>query len=262
MYSKQQLAAQLGAAGLTAASTLLVHSSVKSVGEVEGRAETILDVLCEAVSDGLLVMPTHTWDTINSENSIYDYRTEPSCTGILGTLLLRREGAVRSLHPSHSVVAYGKDAKKFVEGEHLCQSPCPRSGCMGKLLDRRGKVLFIGCPLTKNTFIHGIEEWAQIPDRLSEPELRYIVMRDGSMFFTMISGHSSPVGDVSQNYGKLEAPFLELGIAKEFTFGDARCVICDCEGMTSAVSEMLILEPDLFLDNKPVSRRLIDAVKY
>ena len=262
MYTKQQLAAQLEASGLSCDATVMVHSSMRSVGEVDGGAETVLDVLCEAVSDGLLVMPTHTWDTINEENNLYDYSTEPSCTGILGTLLLKRPGAIRSLHPSHSVAAYGKDAKKFVEGEHLCQSPCPRSGCMGKLLDRHAKVMFIGCPLTKNTFIHGVEEWAQIPNRLGEPELRCIVMRDGSTFFTMVSGHRSPAGDVSKNYGKLEAPFFELGVAHEFTFGDARCVICDCEGMTSVVSEMLILEPDLFLDDKPVSRRLINAVKH
>ncbi len=262
MYTKNQLAEQFNEMGLSPNASLLVHSSMKSIGEVEGGAETVLDVLCEGLNSGLLVMPTHTWDTIIEENSTYDFRTEPSCTGILGTLLLKRPGAIRSLHPTHSVAAYGKDAEKFVEGEHLCQSPCPREGVMGKLLDRHGKVLFIGCPLSKNTFIHGVEEWAGVSHRLSEPILRNIVMRDGRVFFTAVARHSAPIPDVSLNYAKLEQPFLELGIAKEFRFGDARCVLCDCDGMTLLVSEMLILQPDLFLDDKPVEKSLLEAVAH
>ena len=260
MYTKQQLLSQLAEMNIAPDASLLVHSSMKAVGEVEGGADTVLDAFCEHLHDGLLVMPTHTWATVNSEHCTYDYRTEPSCTGILGSLLMNRPGAVRSLHPSHSVAAWGHDAKAFVEGEHLAQTPCPRDGIMGKLLDRGGKILFLGCPLSKNTFIHGVEEWAQIPDRLGEPELRYILMPDGSTYFTMVSPHHAPVPDVSLNYTKLEAPFIELGIASVHQFGDARCVLCDCAGMTRVVSEMLILEPDLFLDDKPVSRRLIDAV--
>jgi len=260
MYTREQLAKQLSAMNIPSDAALLVHSSMKAIGEVEGGAETVIDTLCEHLSDGLLLMPTHTWATINNEHNTYDYRTEPSCTGILGQLLLRRPGAVRSLHPSHSVAAWGKDAEKFIEGEHLCQTPCPRDGIMGKLLDRKGKILFLGCPLSKNTFIHGVEEWAQIPNRLGEPELRYIIMPDGSTYFTMVSPHHAPISDVSVNYAKLEAPFLELGAASEHTFGDARCILCDCAAMTQIVSEMLILEPDLFLDSEPVSRRLIDAV--
>lgn len=261
MYTRQQLASQLSEMNIPDDASLLVHSSMKSIGEVEGGAETVLDLLCGQLSNGLLIMPTHTWATVNNDHPVYDYTIEPSCTGVLGTLLLRRSGAVRSLHPTHSVAAWGKNAEKFVEGEHLAQTPCPRDGIMGKLLDAGGKVLFIGCPLSKNTFIHGIEEWAQIPDRLGEPELRYIIMRDGETFFNMVAPHKAPVSDVSINYAKLEAPFLELGAATEHYFGDARCILCDCAEMTRIVSEMLIIEPNLFLDNEPVSRRLIEAVR-
>lgn len=261
MYTKKELASQLEKMRLRTADTLLVHASAEAVGDVEGGAQTLLDLLCGAVPDGLLVMPTHTFATVNAENSMFDYRTEPSCSGELGMRLLERHGAFRSLHPSHSFAAFGKGAEEFVEGEELHQTPCPRSGCMGKLLDRGGKLLLIGSQLSECTFIHALEEWAQIPDRLSEPELRYIVMRDGSIFFTMVSGYESPVSDISANYGKLEKPLLELGIAQEFRLGDARCLLCDCEEMTFFVSELLILKPDLFGDGEEIEQRLLDAVK-
>lgn len=260
MYTKGEIMKQLGAMGIPSDATLMVHSSMRSVGEIEGGAETLLDCLCELVCDGLLVMPTHTWDTVNDQDPVFDPASTPSCTGILGSLLLRREGTVRSLHPTHSVAAWGRDAKSFVDGEHLAETPCPRDGCMGKLLDRGGLVLFIGCPLSKNTFLHGVEEWAGIENRLSEPRTRCIIMPDGSMFMGEMRVHSAPVDDISVNYAKMEKPFLELGAASEATLGDARCVLCRCADMVRITTELLICEPDLFLDDKPVSRRLLDGL--
>lgn len=260
MYNRDVLMKQLEAMNIPKDATVLVHSSMKSVGEVEGGADTLLDCLCELVSDGLLVMPTHTWDTVNDENNLYNYAQTPSCTGILGKLLLERHGAIRSLHPTHSVVAWGKDAKSFVKDEHLRTTPCAREGCMGKLFDRKALVLFIGCPLSKNTMIHGVEEWTGTENRLSEPRVRNIVMYDGSLYMGMMCVHQSPVGDVSVNYAKLEKPLMKLGAATEHKLGDARCVLCQCDKMVRIVTELLICEPDIFLDDKPVQKKWIEAL--
>ncbi|MBE6753163.1 MAG: AAC(3) family N-acetyltransferase [Ruminococcaceae bacterium] len=257
MYTKDELKKQLEAMNIPHDATLLIHSSMKAVGEIEGGAETLLDCLCEHLSDGLLVMPTHTWDTIDDQHNVFNPATEPSCVGILGMLLLKREGAVRSLHPTHSVAAWGKDAAAFVAGEHFCETPCARNGCMGKLLDRHGLIMFLGCPLTKNTFLHGVEEWCGIENRLGEPKVRFIVMPNGEQFMGTMRGHCAPVPDVSQNYGKMEQPFLQLGAAEEYRLGDARCVLCKCEDMVRITSELLIICPDLFLDNEPVSSELL-----
>ncbi len=259
-YNKQALLTQLAEMGIRHDDTLMVHSSMKSMGAVDGGAETVLDALCEYLCDGLLVMPTHTWHTINDEHSTFDPATEPSCTGILGTLLLNRPGAVRSLHPSHSVAAYGKDAERFVENEQYVTTPCAREGCMGKLLDRGGRILFIGVPLTKNTFIHGVEEWNGIENRLSEPSPRYIVMPNGSVFLASMCSHKSPAGDISLNYGKLEKPFLKLGAATEGRLGDARCVLCDCRKMLIITSQLLIRDPDLFLSKRPITSAMLKNV--
>ena len=43
MYTKEDLKEYLKAMGLTGKETILVHSSMKSIGEVEGRADTVLD---------------------------------------------------------------------------------------------------------------------------------------------------------------------------------------------------------------------------
>lgn len=261
MYTKKQLTAQLRKMKLSPDETLLVHSSFKAMGEVAGGAQTVLDALCEYLSEGLLLMPTHTWDSVGPDNPSFDARTTPGCTGVLGTLLLERPGAVRSLHPTHSLAAWGKDAAEFIKGEQYRSTPCPREGCMGRLLDRRGKVLFIGCPLSKNTFLHGVEEWAGIEHRLGEEYTCIITDASGSGFIGSMRSHRAPVPDVSLNYAKMEQPFLELGAAFEGALGEARCVLCDCARMTRITTELLILQPDLFLDDKPVDPALLKDLR-
>lgn len=60
MYNKQDLLKHLKELGINGNGTLLVHSSMKSIGQVEGGADTVLDALSEYMKNGLLVFPTHT----------------------------------------------------------------------------------------------------------------------------------------------------------------------------------------------------------
>ena len=60
MYTKNDLKEQLAAMGLNGGETILIHSSMKSVGQVDGGADTVLDAWSEFFADGLLLLPTHT----------------------------------------------------------------------------------------------------------------------------------------------------------------------------------------------------------
>jgi len=260
MYTVRQLEAQLKKMNIPRDGTLLVHSSYRSMGDISGGPAAVIDAMCRYMADGLLLMPTHSWDTVGPNNASFDPRTTPSCTGILGKLLLEREVAVRSIHPTHSLAVWGRDAKQFVEGEHLMNTPCGREGCMGKLLDRKAKILFIGCGLEKNTFLHGVEEWCGIENRLGDEYACFLTLHDGSMFIGSMQGHKAPIPDVSVNYAKMTQPFLKLGAAAEGQLGDAHCYICDCARMARITTELLIINPDMFLDNEPVPEELVADV--
>ena len=106
-YTKADLKHDLAAMGLTGNETILIHSSMKSIGPVEGGADTVLDAWMEFFAEGLLLLPTHTWRFINEENRVFDVRRSPCCVGILPELFRHRPGVVRSLHPTHSMAAYG-----------------------------------------------------------------------------------------------------------------------------------------------------------
>ena len=107
-YNKQQLKDQLESMGLKGDETILIHSSMKAIGAVDGGADTVLDAWMEYFKDGLLLLPTHTWKTVNADNPVYNPYTTPSCVGLLTNMFMKRDGVIRSLHPTHSMSGYGK----------------------------------------------------------------------------------------------------------------------------------------------------------
>lgn len=253
MYKKEDIIKGIIDIGLKPTDTVLIHSSMKAIGEVEGGADTVLDAFMEYLKDGLLILPTHSWDKINDNYNVFNPLAEPSCVGILTNLFMKRPGVMRSWHPTHSVAALGKDAAEYIDGEENYDTPCPRGGCWGRLYDINAKVLFLGCSLKRNTYLHSVEEWNNIPQRLTDSHQQLkIATPEGKIIDRPMRRHSSPCGDVSQNYDKMLAPFLYKGIAKKGFIGDAESVLCDAKAMADMTTEFLKKNPDLFGDSTPV----------
>ena len=239
MYTKKDLLCDIEKMGLRPDDTLLIHSSMKAIGQVEGGADTVLNAFSEYLADGLLVLPTHTWATVTPQHPDYDPETEPSCVGLLTNLFRQRPGVVRSLHPTHSVAALGRDAAGYVAGEEHCASPCPREGCWGRLYNRRAKILFLGCAMRYNTFLHSVEEWSDVPLRLTAEAFPFRVKTPAGWIETPVRRHESPFGDVSRFYGKMQPLFVAKGAAKETRFGDAVCMLGDAVAMADITTACL-----------------------
>ncbi|WP_314067745.1 AAC(3) family N-acetyltransferase [uncultured Vagococcus sp.] len=248
MHTKKKLIKDLEALGITPGDRLLVHSSYKAVGKVEGGPVGLIQGLMSYV-EGLLIFPTHTWRQINKGNPLFDPATEPACVGILPNTFMAQAGVVRSLHPTHSVAAYGAEAEAFVAGEEVIATPCGRQGCWGKLLDVDAKILFLGATLKTNTFIHGVEEWNGIPNRLTvEREALQIKLPSG----IIEAPQHRHIGDVSQHYDKLYEPLVAHKLIREGLIGDAKSLVIEAQPVYELVSSLLALEPNLFADDQKI----------
>jgi aminoglycoside 3-N-acetyltransferase len=244
MYTKQDLLDHLKDLGIDGNGTLLVHSSMKSIGQVEGGAETVLDSLSEYMKNGLLVFPTHTWSYINADNPRFHVNESPSCVGLLTELFWKLPGVVRSWHPTHSVAAMGKRAREFVGGNEKFDTPCARESSWGKLLDQKATILLIGVGLTRCTYIHGVEEWVDIPGRLTDHhEQLYTVLPDKTEILVPQRRH---IGHTSEKYERVEEIFLTNQVMYKGHFGDANVRVCDTEKMTDLLYHILKEDPEMF----------------
>ncbi len=254
MYTSKDLKQQLQQMGFAGTETVMIHSSMKSIGEVEGGAQTVIDALMEYFSEGLLLLPTHTWRQMSEEYCVFDPETEPACVGILPNLFMKRKGVVRSLHPTHSIAAYGKRAAEYIQGEENITTPCAPEGCWGRLLTEHAKILLIGVTHARNTFIHGIEEMWDVPERLTkEPVLFQIKMPDGSLKPSLVHRHYNPYTDhISEEFDKMQEGYFLTGAAKKTQFGDVACILCDAKRLYEVTGKILQKERNCFIDRKEI----------
>lgn len=251
MHTKQSLMKQLESAAIDKYGTILMHSSMKSIGDVEGGADTVLDALSQYMHEGLLVLPTHTWSYIKADNPKFYVESSSVCVGILPELFRQREGVHRSLHPTHSVAAFGQDAASFISGDERFDTPCHRESAWGKLLDRKAQILLVGVDQRRNTFIHGIEEWIDIPGRLTDGhEILYTILPDGTEIEVPSRRHHGL--SWSEHFWKVERLLEQQGAIYKASFGDADMWVCDTVKLTNILTAMLLQNPDLFSDNEPL----------
>ena len=235
MFTKAEIRDQLERMGVPRDRVVLVHSSLRAVGEVEGRGEGLLDVLIDhcTAQGGLLCIPTHTW-AFGSREFPLDMTAPETCIGTLPNLAARDARGVRTSHPSHSMAVFGDSARvaAFVAGEEKSVTPCHPDGCYGKICDMDGCILLVGVGHNRNTYLHCVEEMMDVPNRLSPIRQRQVRYADGRVEVRDHCGHRSEgIRDVSAHFPKYEPAFRHHGCIADGHVGNAPTQLCSARGM-------------------------------
>lgn len=277
-YNKQQLKDQLESMGLKGDETILIHSSMKAIGAVDGGADTVLDAWMEYFKDGLFLLPTHTWKTVNADNPVYNPYTTPSCVGLLTNMFMKRDGVIRSLHPTHSMSGYGKNAAEYLAGEEYNNTPCTPGGCYDRLKEVGGKVLLVGVGHERNTYTHSVEEVLNVPNRLSDMPMELVIeLQEESNNSGKLPPYNRDEGwkkhtdnklcrkvyvrkhynaqqpHISEDFVKLNQIFLDSGVVKKVKFGDADSLLCDAKGMFNIVRQVIAPDPECIVTKDTLS---------
>ena len=78
MLNKDSLMEGFDSLGIKKGDSLLVHSSITAMGNVEGGAHTVIQALMEGVgSDGTLVLPSLNWDYFQAPEKVIDLVNTP-----------------------------------------------------------------------------------------------------------------------------------------------------------------------------------------
>ena len=253
-YTKKDLKQHLKEMGFDGTESIMVHSSMRSIGDVEGGADTVVDTFMEYFAEGLFMTPTHTWKQMSEAYPVFNPATEPACVGIIPNIFMKRLGVVRSLHPTHSIAAYGKDAAEYIKGEEDVTTPCAVGGCWERLRARHAKILLVGVTHARNTFIHAIEEVYDVPERLTEEPVDFkIVMPDGSIKEVAVHRHYNRLtAHISEEFDKMLEGYFVTGAAKKVRFGDAECILCDANRMFEVTGAILEQEINCFIDREEI----------
>lgn len=258
MVTEKDIHGFLADAGISHSDTVLIHTSMRAIGDVEGGCDGLIDGFVSYLYDGLFLIPTHTWENVGEESPVYDVRKTMPCVGALPCVAAFRPDGVRSLHPTHSVAAFGNCAEEFIQGEEKATSPAPVFGVWSRLYDRGAKILLIGVGLNRNTYIHAIDEQLDLPDRLVPPISLTVIDRDGTEYHTMYQKHGYTG---SSNFGVFEEALSTLGALEYSKLGNADVMIFDTVRGTEIIKHLWsVAEFDLCKDGRPIPKEYYAAL--
>lgn len=242
----EQIAADLRTLHIQAGGVLLVHASLRSLGKVEGGAESVIQALLRVLGDrGTLLMPALSYEAVGAHHPHFDVRQTPSCVGALPEYFRQRAGTLRSLHPTHSVCAVGEHAQALLASHRDDDTPCGTHSPFHQLPLMDGQILFLGCGLRPNTSMHAIEEIIE-PHYLYGAVVEYeMVDQQGNSFPMAVRSHNFK--GWTQRYDRLadvlDAEYLHRGRVLQ-----ADCFVVEAEPMWLAAYRQLQINPLYFVD--------------
>jgi len=218
---------------------ILVHSSLSSLGRVEGGAFAVISSLKKVItSDGIIMMPTFTYG-----RDIFDPFKSQSHTGMISEEFRKSAGVKRSLHPTHSVCAWGNDADYFLAG-HEVEAPFSVGTPLHKLCLNDGYVMLIGVGHEANSMIHVAQELANVP-YLDRSKL-VKVLKDGNIIEVRARRTGCSLG-----FNKAEPFLASNNLVAHYKIGNAQISFMKANPVVEKLTEILKKDSFMFIcDNK------------
>ena len=242
--SINSLIAAFNEIGLQKADSLILHSSLSSLGHVERGADGVIDALLAVIGPaGNLMLPTFNY-TRPLPEPYYDPQNTPGRTGIIPETGRKRPEAVRSLHPTHSVAVIGPGARQLTDG-HLQTRALGRNSPVDRLAKAGGKVLLLGVAHISNSAIHIGEEYADIPkSSWYEPlPIIKVLLPDGKIIEHQLD--TSP--SCSAAFNAVEYPLRQHNEINDLRIGAAKIQLVSGAAVVRRVKEMIEKKADILL---------------
>jgi aminoglycoside 3-N-acetyltransferase len=220
--------------GVEEGMALIVHSSLSSLGWVDGGAATVVASLRAAVGPGgTIVTPAYTAQQVRDPDKTHvgvptaeviarraavpTFRADmPTTVGAIPESLRTLPESLRSSHPYASLAAVGAQAATIVERQTLGFA-VGRTSPFGRLHDLGGHILLLGVGHNRNSFLHYVETLTPRP-RLRLGRFPYEI--DGERVWVETLDVAN---DNSTHFPTVGREFEQRAGIPEVLVGDAPC---------------------------------------
>lgn len=175
--TRDDVEAGLRHVGLRTGDIVLLHSSLSSLGVVEGGADALVDAFLGVLgADGTLLVPIF------------------GALGVVTEVVRNRQDAVRSIHPRSAVAAIGRDAEALCKDHWKAEMAHGPDTPYTRIAARGGYVCLLGVDQDRNTTLHTAEELLRLP----------YLRRTGEFTF------DTPEGEVTKSWPYFPGPHRDF----------------------------------------------------
>nr|WP_320013633.1 AAC(3) family N-acetyltransferase [uncultured Desulfobacter sp.] len=184
----------LAALGLSTGDMVCIHSALNGMGYISGGSESIISAIKNIIgSQGTLMMPTFTgggstYKYVTENLTCFDPDNTPATTGNLCEIFRRQPGVRRSLHPTHSVAAFGPYSRDLIIGHESSLTPFGDGTPYDHLIRENGKVLLLN--INANSLMHRIQEITDWPNHYLDKIFQVEILDGGSIRTVKTAVHS------------------------------------------------------------------------
>ena len=229
---------------------MMVHSSLRSLGTVDGGAETVVDALLESLGpDGTLVVPTFTAQYKES-GFVFDPAGTPCSTGVIAEAARRRPNARRSVHLVASVAAIGPLAGAIVSAGS--DSGWGVDQTTREMFTRGGHYLLLGVPYRYLTAGHSLE--FEFGKHRKARTLHGRARRPDGSVETIQSHTHGPDPDfpgmpaLSYDFNRIGQHLEDIGLVRLGSVGNAIARLFSAKDLHTVTAAMYAADPEvLFL---------------
>jgi aminoglycoside 3-N-acetyltransferase len=257
---REAIACAYRACGVGQGDIVLTHSSLKSMGYVEGGAEAVIGAAQDVVGpEGTVVFPTLVQRDFDNAYKNWNKHSTPSDVGMITEVFRRMPESLRSDQATHSVAAQGKRAIELTQGHGVYGQ---RMGIFGstcfayaspwqKMYFLAAKVVFIGVTTNYNTFKHFVEY--RFVERtlacIKDEKLRCNAMAELSSYENPERKYPNGVWPLHDAF-RTEAALDSAGLLRYSQCGDARLTCLRADQYVDFVLNLFETDPFTWFDER------------
>jgi aminoglycoside 3-N-acetyltransferase len=244
-YDAADLHRALRRLGIAETDTVLVHSNFEPHSGFKGTPADLANAFATFFGDrGNLLMVSipfrgTAYDHL-ALNKTFDVRKTISMMGLVTEMFRRRPGTLRSLHPTHPVLAAGKDAAWLVAGHEDCLYACGPGSPFEKFAQLGGKILFFDVGFGAITFFHHVEHLVkdQIPAPVYDDRLFEVPVVDAAGVKRTVKSYAYSK-NLPRRAEKLEDEMRRRGTIRRGKVGNSRMLLVTAADVLACQTAMV-----------------------
>lgn len=229
-------------------SDIIIHSSTSNIGKIEGGASNLTDLILSKIDLTSHTLLSPALPFLGSQKEYldslekFDLQNAKNAMGNISNMIMKENGCKRSFHPTHSVIAIGKDAAYYTSEHEKCKTPFCSESPYAKITHKNGKILMFGVDLNSVTNFHVYEDilGEYLPFDVYANKIYKIASKNNSQDVTIEVKAHNPMFSAKRDCERARKYLIKNGYIETHKLGDSEVSLLDAKGLTVTLFEMLL----------------------